>query len=623
MSKKRIFCTAMILMFLLSALPIIFVQADGGTETVVYVDPKNITGLVPPQKFDISVKIANVTNLYGLDIKLKWDPLILEYVSHSVKIPVETYPEGVLHKPVLSVKDDVNSTAGTYGLAYASMLPAPSFNGSGVAFTMRFKVKGYGRCVLEITAKLPDKDGFPISHEVQHGYFVNFTPPPAKIGIMPPRIIDSGLVPCTNFTINVKLEEVYDLDMFEFWIAYNTSVLDVADIVLDPLFPPSQQETLIMEEEGKTKVKGWLSPSPPFTGNIMLANVTFHATSIGESVLDLFNVTLIDKFGENISYREPTDGFFSNILMAKLYVDPKELIDPSLRPGDRVVFRIKMEDAYDIYGYEFSLQYNQEVITCLGAVINPVSNETNFNTEISIIDVLGQLRINVTYHPPAEPVTVGPPTTIAEIYFQVKSYGSSILHLYDTRIVNQYGDPLIHETEDGFFATIIRDVAILEITASPIKVYPGKIVTITVVAANLGDISETFNVTIYHDDIEIGKQTVINLPSKQNYTLTFYWNTTGLLPGTNSSLKAEASQLPSEIDTLNNVLVQGYVFIKMIGDVNGDRIIDIYDVIAVSTAYDATPGDPNWNPEADVAPPFGIIDLFDIVTVTAKYGQTY
>lgn len=622
MLKKRILCSALLLMLSSSILPIILVDAE--TQTMVYVDPKIITGLAPTQEFTISVKIANVTNLYGLDIKFAWDPTLLEYVNHAVKIPVETHPDGVLHKPVIFIKDVVDATAGTYHLACASMAPAPSFNGSGTAFLMRFKVKGLGRCILEITtSKLSDKAGAHITHAKEHGYFGNFVPPPAKIIITPPRVIDYGLVPCTNFTISIKIEEVYDLNKSEFWIAYNTAVLDVANITINPLFPANQQKILVMEEEGKVMVLSWLHPSPPFTGNITLANVTFHVTSIGESVLDLFNITLTDKFGENISYGEPTDGFFSNILKAKLYVDPKELINPALKPGDEVIFHIIMENAYDIYGYEFSLHYDNKILTCLGAIIKPIGNETNFNTEISVEDKTGQIKVNVTYYPPAEPVNVKPPTIIVDIYFQVKSYGSSMLDLHNTKIVNQHGDPIMHEVEDGFFATIIKDVAILEVTPVQEKVYPGRIVTIKVTAANLGDVAETFNVSLYRDGILISKQTVTDLPSKQNYTLTFYWNTTGLSPGTNCSLKAEASLVPYEINTLNNVLVQGYVFIKMIGDINGDRIIDIHDVVMAASIYDAKEGDPNWNPDADVAEPYGLIDIFDIVTITGKYGHTY
>jgi len=60
---------------------------------------------------------------------------------------------------------------------------------------------------------------------------------------------------------------------------------------------------------------------------------------------------------------------------------------------------------------------------------------------------------------------------------------------------------------------------------------------------------------------------------------------------------------------------------KVPGDVNNDGCVDILDLVMISTAYGSRLGDINWNPEADIAPPYGIIDILDIVTCTAHYGE--
>ena len=53
--------------------------------------------------------------------------------------------------------------------------------------------------------------------------------------------------------------------------------------------------------------------------------------------------------------------------------------------------------------------------------------------------------------------------------------------------------------------------------------------------------------------------------------------------------------------------------------------VTIFDVVKAATAYDSqgtgVPDD-NWFPGADLAPPGGQIDIFDIVTIAAKYGFT-
>jgi len=53
---------------------------------------------------------------------------------------------------------------------------------------------------------------------------------------------------------------------------------------------------------------------------------------------------------------------------------------------------------------------------------------------------------------------------------------------------------------------------------------------------------------------------------------------------------------------------------------------DIFDIVIAASAYDSQGGgvpDLNWFPGADLAPACCVIDVFDIVTVTGKYGQEF
>ena len=102
------------------------------------------------ENFTIAVRIEDVKNLYGIDIMIGWNTTWIEYTSHVVKIPVESYPDGVLHPPYMVVKNEVNedgvpgSWSNTmYWFAVTSMSPAPGFYGSGIAFEMNFRIKDY------------------------------------------------------------------------------------------------------------------------------------------------------------------------------------------------------------------------------------------------------------------------------------------------------------------------------------------------------------------------------------------------------------------------------------------------------------------------------------------------
>jgi len=61
----------------------------------------------------------------------------------------------------------------------------------------------------------------------------------------------------------------------------------------------------------------------------------------------------------------------------------------------------------------------------------------------------------------------------------------------------------------------------------------------------------------------------------------------------------------------------------LITDVNHDYKVNIFDIVATATAYGSTPSDSNWNPDCDVAEPYGVIDIFDIVVIASDYGLAY
>jgi len=234
--------------------------------------------------------------------------------------------------------------------------------------------------------------------------------------------------------------------------------------------------------------------------------------------------------------------------------------------------------------------------------------------------------------PPADPFNGN--GTMFTMTFKVLKKGESPLEIVDCTLVDQYGYPIakgqlgtwLNPPRSGVFRTIgvppgNRDVAILNVTSFPHAVYPGRIVNITVVASNEGTMTETFNVAVYANMTVIGLQTV-TLDPWTNTTLTFQWNTTGLTPCSNFTIWAKASTVPDEINTENNVFTDDYVKIKILGDVNGDDIIDIYDIVEAAIAYYSRPGDPNWNSDADLAPPWGVIDILDLVTIASWYGMT-
>jgi hypothetical protein len=70
-------------------------------------------------------------------------------------------------------------------------------------------------------------------------------------------------------------------------------------------------------------------------------------------------------------------------------------------------------------------------------------------------------------------------------------------------------------------------------------------------------------------------------------------------------------------DFMFNLTIFGADYV--IGDVNGDEVIDIFDAVAIGAAWDTTPSDSQWNSRADLNGD-NIVDIFDLTIVGRNYG---
>lgn len=73
---------------------------------------------------------------------------------------------------------------------------------------------------------------------------------------------------------------------------------------------------------------------------------------------------------------------------------------------------------------------------------------------------------------------------------------------------------------------------------------------------------------------------------------------------------------------LTRLWIVGWIIVTIPGDINGDKIIDIFDAILLAGAFDTSQGDPGWNPDADINGD-GIIDIFDAILLAANFGDSW
>ncbi len=97
--------------------------------------------------------------------------------------------------------------------------------------------------------------------------------------------------------------------------------------------------------------------------------------------------------------------------------------------------------------------------------------------------------------------------------------------------------------------TPVHDVAITNVTASPVTAIAGEIVNITVATENEGTEAESFQITSYANTTIIGSRTVI-LDAGASASEVFSWNTTEALGV--YLIRAEADPVQGETDTTDN-----------------------------------------------------------------------
>ena len=78
----------------------------------------------------------------------------------------------------------------------------------------------------------------------------------------------------------------------------------------------------------------------------------------------------------------------------------------------------------------------------------------------------------------------------------------------------------------------------------------------------------------------VGTQRGVRLKPGYQATLTFTWNTTNVALGT-YVISAYAIPIPYEIDIIDNTYVDGEVEVILLGDINGDCVVDIQDATQI------------------------------------------
>jgi len=500
---KKILIIGILSLIITASIPILTLPIKANSTTTLTLIPNRIVdpSIAPGSMIIVNVSVINVQYFYSWQVKILFNPAVLNCTN--VEIPSDHIFAGRNYATVTPIIDNTKG----FLMHTACLVGDQYVDGSGTLCRITFKVIGKG--VSNINFSRPyggqtflwNYDLELIDANIIDGYFANAIPPTASFDFNPRS-------PIVNEEVTFNASKSNDPDGTI--ISYNWNFGD-----------------------GKTA-----------TGRI----VTHKYSSPGTYMVSL---TVTDNDG--LTDTETKEITVYEYRPARLYVNPPEIADPTLLPPSIVKINITLEGVREMYGYKFKLEYNTEMLTCIGAIVHIIQNQTNFSPRILIDDHAGFININVTYYPPSTPMTIAQPENLVTIYFLISGMGYSQLHLSDTEIIDVYGNSISHQTEDGFIITLIRDIAVTDVVPSSYWAYQNWTIRISVTVKNVGNLSESFNVKVYYNDTLIATRPILNLPPGNTSSITIDWDTTGVKEGI-YIIKAEASLVPYEYNTVNNLL---------------------------------------------------------------------
>jgi hypothetical protein len=275
--------------------------------------------------------------------------------------------------------------------------------------------------------------------------------------------------------------------------------------------------------------------------------------------LDTINIGATNPVNVTMDTNHTLNAVFSHLPPpsgTRIFVDPPEIIDPTMVPSSEFHINITVDDVQDLKTCIFNMSYDPGVIGWIAMRLYKIQGM--YPTPIvDADDQAGWIWMKLMY--PAG-FTSMDPLALVRLDFHVDALGATVLDLHDTHLLDSTGAEMPHNETDGFFMSLIRDIAITNVAPNRSWAYAGWPVNVTVTVKNKGNISETFDVRAYYDTDLMGTMTVTNLLPDEVRDVVFQWDTTGVGDG-NYTIKAEADILPYEINTADNSFTDGVVWI--------------------------------------------------------------
>lgn len=157
------------------------------------------TDLVVGDETTIYVRVSDVTDFYGVDVTLSFDPTLLEVVdsdSATAGVQVQAWPKlsASQRSNTVTIAHEASNATGTVKLVTSFLSPAQPVTGSIEILAMTLRALAPGRASIAIVSSdLATKDGDAIAHSTANGTLA-ITGPLDHFGFtLPPDSVTAGV----------------------------------------------------------------------------------------------------------------------------------------------------------------------------------------------------------------------------------------------------------------------------------------------------------------------------------------------------------------------------------------------------------------------------------------------
>ena len=256
---------------------------------VLYVDPAKVEFISPAESncFTVNVVIANVTDLYGFQFELTWDPTLIELVEVHYESKLDlVWGAGNYYA-------STENSTGWFKMVATALPGTTGFDGTAKLVNLVFHIikdvcytsADYSESTtLDLqNVALSDSNAEPIYAGVLDGEYVIYAAKPSLEIVMPNGLKQfNASALSTTFTVEVWLHNATKVYDYYVKLYYNTSILDAVNVEIitgpDWFEGPFDVKTWkVYDSSGVVEVTLKQSAdAPPVYGDGILFKVTFH-----------------------------------------------------------------------------------------------------------------------------------------------------------------------------------------------------------------------------------------------------------------------------------------------------------------------------------------------------------